>query len=272
MTRESLARKFRPAGFEQPEDKRDYVKPRAELKEAFDKWVNGETYLKTYRRACELIRHIGEVSYKEANSLLVDFKPKKRGQEDDGLFVSACYNQSTEHVIVFDVDAPQINHIGYRLRKDRILINNGNVDGCFGVASFGTVINNGETGDWFAQESSGAVINNGDTGDYCAVHSSVLAINNGEAGDWFAEDSYGTVIATVKSKRYRYLKNAKRVLKPADCAKIPELKNYLDELRDLSKSIKDEESSREFMERYGIGGERIESKINKILRNGGFEI
>ena len=243
MVRESLARKFHPAGFEQPEGSgKNYVKPRAELQEAFDRWMkelpdnipSWEESEAQYKIACESIQPLGEIPYRESNSLLADFNPKTEGQKEAGLFISACYTHSFEDAIVFDVDAPEIDCIGYRTNKN--------------------IFNNGKVGAFFASFSSG------------------LSINNGECGDWFAWYSSGFVIAIKEPEGYGW-KGEGRTIRPADCERIPELKRYMEELSEITRSIKDEESAKRFLERYGPEPkEKIEHDIKEMLKKGGFEI
>ena len=317
MVRESLARKFHPAGFEQPENSRKgYVKPRAELQYAFDRWVeelptecfDWKDSEKRYKNACESIKPIGEISYREANSLLFDFEPKIEGHREVGLFISACYNQSSERVIVFDLDAHKIKYIGLGIGKGRILVNEGMTGKSFGVKCSGTIINNAYTEDffgdlssgiivnnglaarWFAVNSSGLAVNNLETGDYFAHDSSGFAVNNGECGNSFASCSSGIAVnnggcgsefaffssglnMAVKEPKTGRWKENDRIIKPADLDEIPELKQYLEELGDITKTIKDEESAKRFLQRYGPEPkERIEQDIKEILRNGGFEV
>ncbi len=258
MVQESLARKFHPAGFEQPEGSRkNYVKPRAELQEAFDKWVDGlpnyslaldDDSEKEYKKACELVQSIGEIPYREANSLLAGFKPKTYGQSGVGLFISACYNQSPEPVIIFDVDAPEINLIGYGLEENKILVNKGKV------------------GDYFGRSSSGILVNNGKIEWLFSIFFSGIIINNDEALDLVGYWSGGTIVGLREPKDYGYLLGGGIILKADGSMGIPKLKNYLEELAEITMAIKDEESAKRFLQRYGPEPkETIESEIKKFL-------
>ncbi len=270
MTRENLARKFRPAGFEQPEGwRRNYVRPRRELQEAFYQWItelpkkfDGSFIADCeYEKAEKMIKPFGEIPYREANSLLTDFKPKTEVEKDAGIFVSACYNQAPEEIIVFDLDTPEIWSIGHDLEKGKILINNGSVGDFLGCGSSGVVLNNGHAerqfGSW---DSSG------------------ISVNMGEAGHWFGHKSSGIVIALQEPESYadpvcRGFDTIKLVLDPSTLDSIPKLKNYLEELSEITKSIKDEESVKRFLERYGPEpGERIEQEIKRILMMRGFRV
>ena len=281
MVRESLARRFRPAGFEQPEgSRRNYVKPRAELQNAFDQSVgelpNDVSYLisaevrKQYKKACGLVQPLGEIPYREANSLLADFNPKTNGQKEAGLFISACYAHSPEDIIIFDLDAPEIDCIGYKTNKN--IFNDGKVGDLFAIKSSGLAVNNGECGDFFAQASSVIAVNNGECGEGFAYGSSGLSVNNGECGSYFASWSSGLAIAVKEPKRYGWREKG-RTIKPADCDRIPKLKQYLEELSENSRKIKDEESAKMFLQRYGPEPKaRIEKEIKEILRKGGYKV
>ncbi len=301
MVRENLARRFKPAGFEQPEgSRRNYVEPRRELQEAFDRWVeklpdyylNWEDLENQYKKACGLVQPIGEISYREANSLLVGFKPKTEGQKEAGLFISACYTHSPEDAIVFDADAPEIKFIGYRLERNKILINSGNL-GCYygekasgtvvnncasksglGEDSSGTIINNGEIeGNFSCMITSGLILNNGTVYGEFAVQASGLLVNKGKVGGLCGRNSSGMVIDAEKRNYIVPELRPKNLLGPKDIKRNPRLKKYLEELSEISRNIKDEQSAKRFLERYGSNPkESIEAEIKEILRNGGFEV
>ncbi len=278
MIRESLTRKFHPAGFEQPEgSRREYVRPRDELQKLFYKWFEGlcndypyweegirewaypfrEVAEEEYIKACELVKHLGEIPYIEVNSLLIDFEPKSFAQQKAGLFLSACYNKSPQQVIVFGFNAPQIWYIGYKLERGKILVNNGEVGQEFGALFPGVVINNGDVAFRTHYNPLGIIVNNGIF--ECCI--SDVITPNFEIGFRGQKGAYG------------YLRNIKKFLELADFDKIPELKKYFKNLRELSKSVKDKESTKNFLERYGSEPkERIEQDIEDILKKGGFEI
>ncbi len=275
MVRESLARKFKPAGFEQPEHSRkNYVEPRRELQEAFYQWLRDSISLREdeieYDKACKLIKPIGKIPYREANSLLFDFDPKTAREMDVGFFISACYNQSPEHVIIFDLDAPEIDDIGYMLGENKVLVNSGKLRFLTGYRSSGTVVNNGEFDRESCVESSGVVINNGWSDVLFGAGSSGIVLNAGEIQIGFGGSSSGIVIGLKKSYDYGTPRRNGRILKPADCDRIPELKNYLEELSEISRNIKDDDSARRFIETYGIGGEKIKPEIEELIERGGF--
>ena len=229
--REFMARGFRGVGFPGPKPPRDPNQPKSELGKRYAQWLEGfdegfrywtEKIEQEYRRAFNLIDELelDENSIVEANSLLVLEKTgeiSEKAYKASGLFVSAVYNKVNPITLIFDIDAPDIDCIGYRFNG--FLVNKGKVGDLFGESAAGPVINNGETGDWFGYSAAGPVI------------------NNGEAGDWFGWYAKGPVIAIEEPTGYRYLSNSERVLKPADCARIPELKKYIGSIGKKTKAF-----------------------------------
>ncbi len=276
MVRESLARKFHPAGFEQPEGSRqNYIKPSPELYEAFYSWLEGlpnvefdindcefdksEIAKEQYIKALRYIDQIGEIPYREANSLLVDFKPKTKAEKNIGLFISACYNRSPEQVIIFDMNLPEIRGIGYCLEGNRVLINNGEAGLWFGARSYGVVVNNGKTEKGFSWR---CYVN----GAFCESFSGI-AINNGDVGDFFGYKSSGKILISLNGwATCEAPTKTETILHLSSPKLIPNLKQYLEELSEITRNIKDEESARKFIERYGIGGEKIEPEVKDILK------
>ncbi len=123
MTRESLSRKFKPAGFEQPDrSRRNHTKPpESELGKGYTEWMKG-FYVnrwgidkeKEYNRAVELVKDLN-VSIDETNALLiVDCDGYERARGASGLFVSAVYNKLGLDKLILDIDALDIDF--YRLQ------------------------------------------------------------------------------------------------------------------------------------------------------------
>ncbi len=268
MVRESLARKFHSAGFEQPEGSRkNYVRPRRELQEAFYQWMGDLPYgiysdlsftELHYERAKRLLEEnkITCLTSLEANSLLLGLKIKTKRGSDIGLFLSACYNLSDEDVIIFDEDAEDVNLIGYNCSKP--LINNGRVRNDFGYRSSNFIINNCMARRRFAGSSSGPAINNGDLGGRFGMFSLGLLINNGTS-------EKGPCIKRIGFGNLR--------MNPDDCDKIPGLKDYLERLRAESEKIKDVKSARTFIEKHGPEPKvKIENDIKEMLKKGGYKV
>ena len=86
-------------------------------------------------------------------------------------------------------------------------------------------------------------------------------------GEWGS----GIEISIKNPEDYIYAESARITLKPVDCERIPELKEYLEDLSEITKIISDEVSAKKFIEMYGPGGEKIEPEIKKFLAESGFE-
>jgi hypothetical protein len=214
---------FRPAGHNLKMERRDYIKTESKLSklyEVFEKWLyefdyNEWNYLnysdKSYNKAVKMIKDIKPTIY-EAHSALIAYQdhPKIRYA---GLFVSAVYNLVQDKTIVFDVDLDvDINCLGYRLEKGKILVNRSKVGGWMGFRASGIVVNYGEVGDAMGSLSSGIVVNYGRAGDGMGSRSSGIVVNYGraeermglgtlgilvnygKAGDWMGEEASGIVI------------------------------------------------------------------------------
>ncbi len=255
MTRESLSRKFHTAGFEQPEEsRRNYGKAPGKLQKLFYDWIDGlsektdPSFEKQYRKATGILKYLDEeISIQDANSLLVGFEPKTEGQKVAGLFVSACYNHSPERLVVIDLDAEDIYCLGYRLGKRKVLVNNGAVGDFFSIGNYGIVINNGRTGESFGRGSDGIIVNNGSFDLRCGF----LA--------------QGPLILLKNSGPIEFSPHG-IFLKPGDLKEIPELKLYLEDLCEITRNLKDEDTAKKFVEIYGTDGEKIKPEIEEILR------
>ncbi len=329
MVRENLARKFHPAGFEQPEDKRGYEQPENELGKRYLEWVKSfdenfdyldEHIEKEYQRAVGLVGDL-VVPLDEANALLVDdYKRPEKARKASGLFVSAVYNKLKLDKFIFDLDT-DIDFIGYRFQG--LIVNNSGVGNCFGWIAKGPVVNNGKTGNgfgsgakghvvnngsvgnelgrcangivinngnagnWFGQFAKNLIVNNGNAGDELGWSANGPVVNNGEAGHWFGEwvsspvvnngevgggfgfNSKGLVVAIVEPKSYYSVRgslgSAKRILKPEDCAKIPELKEYIDSIGERTRKLKNAkpEDVQKLLER--LDAEIFEKEIRRLI-------
>ncbi len=166
-----------------------------------------------------------------------------------------------------------MNRIGYKF--EGVLVNTGKVGDMFGENSNNLLINNGEAGDWFGKFSRGPVTNNGKARPWFGAYSKSHVINNGEAGynfGVFTKINGGHVIAITEPEDYGYSSSMfGRLLTSSECKRIPELKQYIEELSKITKAIKDEDSAKRFLEMYDPEPrERIEKEIIEILK--GMEI
>lgn len=56
-----------------------------------------------------------------------------------GIFLSAIYSRSPQKVVEYDIESP-LNLVGYRLPKDKLLINRGTTGNMFGYRAHGVVV------------------------------------------------------------------------------------------------------------------------------------
>ena len=133
-------------------------RPKDPLYKAFEGWLNDLTNVRLEQDYLAAVRLVSDVSAtpEDANALLVSVSDRV---EDDnrirkaGLFASAVYNRIKPDKLVFDVDAEDINFIGYRF--EGLLVNNGEAGNWFGQFANGLVVNNGKAGDWFGWNADG---------------------------------------------------------------------------------------------------------------------
>jgi formylmethanofuran dehydrogenase subunit C len=257
-------------------ERRDYIKNESKLYGVFEKWLH-ELYLNpsfgyyraqvyNYNKAIEMIKNI-KPTIDEAHSALIFHEDHPRIKYA-GLFLSAVYNLVEDKTIVFDVNLDvDINYLGYRLEKGKILVNRSKVGDWMGEGASGTVINYGKAGDDMGSFASGTVISYGKAGDWTGEGASGIVVNYGEAGDWTGSRasgivvnygeagrlmgfrssgtvinygkagddmgfmSSGKIIAIKNPKSFGDLKYVKLVLREEECRIIPGLIEYFDELK-----------------------------------------
>ena len=152
------------------------------------------------------------------------------------------------------------------------VINYGKANNGMGYGTSGLVINYGEAGGWMGWKAPGVVINFGKAGHDMGRYASGLVINCGEANEEMGEWIEGIILALKDPISFGDISKAKLVLRAEDCKKIPELGEYLENLRrTLEVGKKDYQAVLAWLE--GLGEEpkeRIESDIEKILRRAGY--
>jgi hypothetical protein len=206
-----------------------------------------------------------------------------------GSWLSAAYNCSSDKLVVYELQLPEDKipcGLGFRLNKDKVLVNSGNAGNYMGNYASGVVINNGNAGNLMGEYASGVVINNGNAGNLMGEYASGVVINNGDAGfemgwnvsgvvinngnveDWIGEGASGTIICLKDPKGYsRNLSKARLVLDEQQCAQNPALSAYLTELKNLTLKLKTEYTNpnliKEVLRRCNRSA--IETKITEIL-------
>jgi hypothetical protein len=211
---------FRPAGHNLKMERKDYIKTESKLYKVFEKWLYEFDYKEwnyliysdeSYNKAVKMIKDIKPTIY-EAHSALIAYQDHPKIKYA-GLFVSAVYNLVQDKTIVFDVNLDvDINCLGYRLEKGKILVNRSKVGGWMGFQASGIVVNYGEVGEAMGSRSSGIVVNYGKAGEGMGYEASGIVVNYGraeesmglgtlgilvnygKAGDWMGEGASGVVI------------------------------------------------------------------------------
>lgn len=211
-----LAYKFKGAGHDEPERKREYVEPDSRLSEAFEKWAATLVFNheKDYERAVELLEGI-DATVEEAHSLLIKYQDHKEIRQS-GMFISAIYNKVPEKVIIYDLDVP-VDFLAFKLNA-KTFINNGTTKNNMGIYAQGNIINNGATYDQMGAYAKGNIINNGTTGAYLGVCAKGNIINNGTTDYAMGLEVKGNIINIGKAPVKK-------------TTSIPELKQYLDNLK-----------------------------------------
>jgi len=270
MALERMSYKFKGAGHEEPEGKRKYEKPSAPLRKVFEKFLEMQPndHDEAYKMARYLTRKL-KIDLHEAQFLLHDCpeRTKAGGATWSGIFISAIYNRHPEKYIVFDFDAenPPVK-LGFKLSRDRVLINRGTVDSFLGLRADGLIINCGEASGLIGFNSKATVINYGSAGMGLGNKNEGLVINCGEA------ESIGTGISTVLAVKhpdnYSDIGSKGKTLLEEQCAKMPELIEFLNTFK--KKLDKDHIAA---LKELGNNPKKtIEDKIKEILKRNGYEI
>jgi len=183
--RDALAYKLEPAGHEE-RPKRKYTTPSRKLVNAFEKWLdssqNDEEWLpdRTYRRAEETLKGI-DASIDEAHSLVMKNQDHPSITKA-GYFLSCIYNKSPEKQIVYDLPVP-LEGIGYRLPKNKSLVNKTHGSYNLGLQSAGVTLNYADydcESSYNAFNSSGIFVNYGKNKGELGRNSQGYVINCGE--------------------------------------------------------------------------------------------
>ncbi len=189
MPQETL---YRPkgAGHDAPGERKDYIRPRDELFEAFTGWMEHITGSRMasdflYDSAMEMMPDLTGATSEKINSVVIPF-----GDHPDisyaGSFLSAAYNKSGLATILADVPLEGgVNNLGYRLAEGkRLVIKCGIGHGC-GQYSAGTILNYGDMPDdtaplMFGDMSSGTMVNYGRITDSFGEDSTGILVNFGK--------------------------------------------------------------------------------------------
>lgn len=236
--------------------------------------VGIETVEHFYNRAKELIQG-KKLSVADAHKLVTDHQDHPMIHEA-GLFLSAVHNSADEMDIVFDLNLNMpLSHMGYKLDGNKRFVNY-----C-------------ESKEWLCNRASGPVINYGNTtGDmgYCA---SDLVVNFGKTDACIGRGAQGPVMdfgggsywvkpilgLTIALKDPKSLFGIDRffgrpVLKEEECKELPELTDYLENIRKKLELGKDNPSAA-FATLDELGsepGKKVQSDIYQILKDTGSRV
>lgn len=270
------AYQFRPAGHEAPAARREYPEPDKKLQKAFEGWEGGlskdldwhhEATLETcYTRALDLTKKL-EFSLDEVHGLLLQNQDHQYIKYA-GLFVSTLFNTTPEKFITYDLELEPIHFLGYRLAKDKVLINRSKVGRWMGERASGPVINYGEADRGMGWQASGPVINFGKTISWFGAGASGSVINYGEVKSMGASAIGYLIAARDPEKFVEERGRVKRTLMQKDCESIPALHAYLDELRQkFERGRCDDKALLAALDELGPEpGRKIEQDIADILK------
>lgn len=317
---EQMTYKMEPAGHESVPNKRKYEKPESRLIEVFENWfrelpsagkiLDEVLEKREYDKAVEMTKEI-RPTFADANALLLAYQDRPK-IKSAGLFVSALYNRVKERELLFDLDLPTpVNYLGFKLPKDKVLINKSKVGSWFGYDASGPVINYGQAQDHagcgskglvanygitvgsLGLDSSGLLLNLGKTSTGFGILSKGIAANFGTAAHFFGDEAHGILINAGRAEVFApkmpqaimiALENpikhghrlasieAKYLLDSNTCKKLPKLVNYINNLWNaFEDGIEDYHKVLAAFEKVGPAA-KIRQDISDILRKGGWNV
>ena len=235
--------KFKPTGHRRPVHRpREYEQDTGfvDLSIALDNYLSMcrdfSTMVRTpaegYTKALECIEGV-DFTLDDVNWLALKHRAADKGglgECDAGVFISACHNTLPDKLIINDIDMDE--QIGFYLPEDKTLINKGALY-CLGQHSSGLVVNLGTVS---VLEGNGVVINYSHVTDSLSGSTNALLVTCGEAKE-LSFNCRSTVLAVKDPIETSKLLN-RSSLTEAECAKIPELSEYLNNLRtDLETGV-----------------------------------
>jgi len=278
---ETMTYKMQPAGHEEPAPKRKYPEPDKRLKRWFEKQLNAKAFAvkDQYLDAVKSAKGL-DISVAEANALLIKYESNPRIHYFGGIILSALYNRSNEKVMIYDLDIP-LQHFGYELPNDRILVNKGRVGKYFGQKSKGIILNYGLT-EWdVATDSHGLFLNYGTSGlGFGKTFGVAINFGNIEELSIFSAHGYAIDYGTHTDKQkkradvnYESLKGherrnleIERIMVHDDG--VPEVRNYLQDLKQkLEKGKNDHEKTIEIIKEFGEQpAQKIKKELNELFK------
>jgi hypothetical protein len=242
--------KFKPTGHRRPVHRpRDYDKNVNDaLGKAFDKYLgmcrNFSRMVRTteecYKTSLECIEGI-IFTLDEVNWLALKHRTADQhglGERDAGAFISACHNTLPDKLIITDIDMDE--YLGIYLPEDKTLVNTGSLY-ILGMHAEGLIVNLGDVR-ILGSQLQGAAINYGCVSDFMGSSSfeNSLIANCGEAEKlgFGCRGRFLAVKNPIKDPSIDPLFIHSSSLTEAECAEIPELSEYLNNLRtDLETGV-----------------------------------
>jgi len=207
---------YNPRGHRRSASRRNYERPSDVLIKAFEEWMAAVTLdpswgdaEKSFNRARYRLKH-EEVTVRQVHELVDTFSDFEHICNAGGFLSAACHS-TNENVIVWDFDIP-IHRFGYKLPKDKILLNLGNAGFSLGMHASGPVINSGEAGicmGWYASsyavnfgktddamgcDADGAIFNFGETLHQLGINTRNVVVNVGSTHKCLGNGAKGTVV------------------------------------------------------------------------------
>jgi len=291
-----LAYKMQPAGHEQPAPRRKYAENRT-LREAFEKYLAlvAKTNFRLiydqmcrddlYALAANLLKGV-QVSVDDAHGLLLERGLSEEERSYAGFFVSVIYNKSDLSDIVYDLDV-EVCNLAYALPAPKAFINKGSGHWGSGTKSTGIIVNYVEKGKYFTAgfAADGSIIT------YGGKASTGYWVGDFDEGEDFVDsvslevclDDCLRIAGRYKDpeinqdlsiRRDPYYEHTRRVIKKEEISKIPELQEYINNLKD--KFEKGRHDYRIVVETVRALGPKPNDKLRQdlldILRRAGRDI
>jgi hypothetical protein len=275
---------------------RMYAEPDRRLLDSFERWMveadlhhENEAYLKGE----ELTQNL-TCTVDEAHALLIKFQDHKRIYLA-GTFISVLYNKMPCKEIVCDLPL-KIDHLGYCLPSDKILLNYGCLGSYAGRGSSGCLVNFGVVDGDFGRNSTGLIVNYGASENIGShVYGTVLNFSDRRMDAWSSRGIFIDAASERSSQNIselniivhdpsnaKYLCDAEgfnsqiigKKINEAECKKIPELFNYVQSLRVKFEAGKANYSEvvAAIRELGDCPDKKIRQDIEEILRRAGKDV
>jgi len=210
-----MAYKFKGAGHEEPERKREYTKVDSQLAAEFEKWLtiagpnkdSKKDEAKKKEFFAEVFGRLKKMpTVTELHALLIKYQDRPYIDLYAPDFLNKFYNHIDEKVILYDIDAGEnFCYLGQALASEKVLINKEKSGYEFGHSAKGTIINyaDEEVGSSMGILLEGKFLNYGNVSEKLAEKScyTSLCINAGSS-EHLGLTTLGVVINFGKAKQF----------------------------------------------------------------------